>query len=41
VGDFWDSTGNANEINTQLKNKKKNQTLKDGQTIKNESKTSL
>jgi hypothetical protein len=23
VGDFWDSIGNVNEINTQLKKKKK------------------
>ena len=23
VGDFWDSTGNVNEINTQFKKKKK------------------
>jgi hypothetical protein len=23
VGDFWDSIGNVNEINTQLKNKNK------------------
>jgi hypothetical protein len=23
VGDFWDSIGNVNEINTQLKNKEK------------------
>jgi hypothetical protein len=25
VGDFWDSIGNVNEINTQLKKKKKKQ----------------
>jgi hypothetical protein len=28
VGDFWDSIGNVNEINTQLKKRKKKRNLK-------------
>jgi hypothetical protein len=27
VGDYWDSIGNANEINTQLKKKKKKRNI--------------